>query len=258
VQMQASHRFFNRLGVGGSYTWSELRGNSEGENAGSGPITEGGWLFQYPEYQGFRANNPTGYLSGDQRHKLRAWAGMDIPVGRLGIFNVSVLQRFDSGTPYSAVGLLPRPTPTANVAYNAPPQTVQYYFSDRGEFRWDDISRTDFALNYRLPISRLELFFEGEVYNLFNQQGQINGATTTYTPNNTTRACGNGTVKCAAFNPFTDTPVEGVNFARLTPELKEQMIANGINVTATPFGGATSSLHYQIARTYQFSFGLRF
>jgi hypothetical protein len=229
---------------------------------GSGPITTGGWIFQYPEYQGFDQNNASGYLSGDQRHKVRAWAAIDVPLARFGTMNFSALQRYDSGRPYSALGILARPTPTSAVEYNSPPLTVQYYFGERGAFRWDNISRTDLAVNYRLPIGGLELFAEGEVFNAFNQQGQINGVTTVVTPRNTTRACGTtgARVRCAAFDPFTATPVEGVNYARLTPELIEALRAEGIaNLSPTlGFGVATSPTDYQLARTYQFSFGVRF
>lgn len=257
VQLQANQRFFSRLNVGGSYTWSKLRGNVEGENVGSGPIATGGWVFQYPEYQAFDANNPTGYLSADQRHKLRAWAGMDFSLGAAGTLNVSVLERYDSGAPYSAAGLLSRPSGVVNPGYVSAPLSVTYYFSERGEFRWDDVTRTDLALNYRVPVmGRAELFVEGEVFNLFNEQAQIGGSTTIITPRNTQTACGTeaAPVRCAAFNPFTDTPVEGVNWARLTPESAARLRLPA----STIWGAATNSTHYQLARTYQVSVGVRF
>ena len=256
VQLQANQRFLSRLNVGGSYTWSELRGNVEGENTGSGPITSTGWIFTYPEYQGFDRNNPDGYLSGDQRHKLRAWAALDVPLGAAGVINLSVLQRFDSGAPYSASTLIARPAVT-NPGYHAPPTAVTYFFSDRGEFRWDDVTRTDFALNYRVPVfGAVELFFEGEVFNLFNEQAQIGGSTTIVTGRNTQTACGTeaAPVRCQNFNPFTETPVEGVHYARLTPASAARL---GLS-PATIFGNATNSTHFQIARTYQFSVGFRF
>jgi outer membrane receptor protein involved in Fe transport len=256
VQLQANQRVLNRLNLGASYTWSELTGNTEGENVGSGPITTGGWVFQYPEYQGFAQNAPMGFLGGDQTHKLRAWAGIDVPLGPAGVMNFSVLQRFDSGTPYSAVALLNRPAVT-NPGYVAPPQAVTYYFSDRGEFRWDDVTRTDLAVNYRLPImGRAELFVEGEVFNMFNEQAQISGSTTILTGRNSQTACGTeaAPVRCANFNPFTETPVEGVHWAKLTPESAARLRL----APSTIFGNATNSTHYQLARTYQVSLGLRF
>jgi outer membrane receptor protein involved in Fe transport len=248
VQLQASDRFFDRLQVGGSYTLSYLEGNIEGETAGSGPVTTGGWIFTYPEYQAFAQNAPVGYLNGDQRHKLRAWVGYDFPLGQFGVLNASVLQRFDSGQPYSAVATITRAADPAagNVTglYVSPPQTVSYYIGERGQFRWDDVTRTDFALNYRLPILGVELFGEAEVFNLFNEQAQIAGDTTIITSRQAATACNNGgtAVRCTAFNPFSTTPVEGVNYAF------------GPN-----FGKSTGlSSDFQLPRTYQFSLGLRF
>jgi outer membrane receptor protein involved in Fe transport len=250
VQMQANDRFFNRLNIGGSYTWSKLRGNVEGETVGSGPVSEGGWIFQYPEFQGFTQNKPVGYLSGDQRHKLRAWAGMDFPLGPAGTLNVSALERFDSGLPYSASAFI---TAAADPAagnltgkYVSPPALVTYYFSDRGGFRWDNVTRTDLALNYRIRVaSRAELFVEAEMYNMFNQQAQINGNTTVITSRSSTRVChdsAGAAARCAAFNPFTTTPVRGVNYEY-----------------GPSFGKSTGAVSdYQLPRTYQGSVGVRF
>lgn len=251
LQVQFFDRFFNRLQVGGSYTLSKLEGNIEGETAGAGPVSTGGWIFTYPEFQGYDEAAATGYLAGDQRHKLRAWVGMDFPLGPAGTLNVSLLQRFDSGTPYSAIISVPAvasPSAPADIRsrYLGEPLTTTYYIGERGRFRWDDVTRTDFALNYRLPIRAIELFAEAEVFNLFDEQAQIGGQTTVFGPTSTTTACrdtaGNA-VRCQAFDPWRQAPVEGVNYA-YSPN----------------FGKPTPGLaaNYQLARTYQFSLGFRF
>jgi outer membrane receptor protein involved in Fe transport len=229
IQMQAQYRLFNRLNLGGNYTWSELTGNAEAENTGNGPIAEGGWIFQYPEYQGFDQNRPTGFLSGDQTHKLRVWASMDFALGPVGRLNVSALQRFDSGTPFQISLTVPRvlaPGAT-DPGYVSPPQTVTYFIEGRGNRRWEDVTRTDLALNYSLPISRVELFFQGEVFNVFDEQAQIAG--------------NSAVTKVANWNPWTTTPVEGTHYT-----------------FPTSFGTARNQADYQLARTYQFSLGLRF
>jgi hypothetical protein len=242
VQLSANSRWFNRLNIGGNYTWSELTGNAEGEGTAGGPQSEGGWIFEYPEYQGFAQNRPDGFLSGDQTHKLRVWAAMDFPLGPAGVLNVSVLQRFDSGTPYNvSFSAAAQPDPnatnivnpgespnTARFGYWSRPSTVTYFIEERGSRRWDDVSSTDVALNYRLPISVVQLFVEGELINAFNEQAQINGVTTitrTSTP----------------FNPFTTTPVEGTHYT-----------------FASNYGAARNALDYQLARTYRVSLGVRF
>jgi outer membrane receptor protein involved in Fe transport len=261
VQLQANQRFFNRLQVGGSYTWSELRGNVEGETSGSGPVSTGGFVNQYPEYQGFEQNAPIGFLSGDQTHKLRLYGGMDFPLGPAGVLNVSILERFDSGRPYSATVLL---TPCSQTATNitncvkssttptnyvTPPSNstgITYFVGERGRFRFDDITRTDLAVNYRLPVFGAELFVEAEVLNAFNEQAQVTGQTgLTSSRNSSTncRAADGSAMRCVGFNPFTTTPVEGTHYA--------------YNATfGKPLAG--DSTQYQLARTFQFSLGFRF
>lgn len=248
VQLQASQRFFNRLQLGGSYTWSELRGNIEGETSGSGPVTTGGFRATYPEYTGFAQNAPVGYLLGDQTHKLRAWAGMDFPLGPAGVLNVSVLERFDSGRPYSAIlTVTGQKDPAAGTTnYVSPPQTVSYYLGERGRFRFEDITRTDLAVNYRVPVFGAELFVEAEVLNAFNEQSQITGQTQVLGFRNGGTPCraADGTaMRCQNFNPFTTAPVEGTHYA-----------------FASTFGQpvANDSTAYQLARTFQMSFGFRF
>ena len=111
-----------------------------------------------------------------------AWAAMDFALGPAGVLNVSVLQRFDSGTPYSeAFTAIARRDPasgTNDLGYARPPSTATYFVSERGANRWDDVTATDIALNYRLPIGPVQFFAEGEVINAMNEQAQIAGVTT--------------------------------------------------------------------------------
>src|SRR6185369_14907070 len=86
--------------------------------------------------------------------------------------------------------------------------TATYYFSKRGEFRTEDTTATDLALNLSIPIRRFEIFMQGQVLNMFNEQAVNN----IYLGNMdftvyTARGGGDprlpaGTLK--AFNPFTE------------------------------------------------------
>ena len=263
VQLQAQTRVFSRLNLGGNYTYSKLRGNYEGETSGSGPVSVGGWLLQYPEYQGFAQNNPSGYLSNDQRHKLRAWASMDFPIG-IGTINTSVLERYDSGSPYSLAATIParvEPNAPAGVSnYVSVPASVTYYFGGRGAERWDNLSATDLAVNFRFPLSRAELFIDTRAYNVFNQQAQISGITTVYTANSSIGACLNASgqpMRCAAFNPFTDSPVLGTNYAVATPAVNQARKAAGLSQLPL-YGAPVDKTSFQTPRTYQVSLGVRF
>ena len=243
VILQGGVRLFNRVTLGANYTWSELRGNHGGETSGSGPVSSGGRDF-YPEFLGYENRNPIGYLSADQRHKVRAWASYDLPTS-FGNFNVSLLQRFDSGTPYSAIGSIDVTGDGCLVCrqddslYVNVPSGVAYYFSERGEFRFEDLTSTDLALNYSLPIGRLELFVQGELLNAFDESAQIGGNTSVSTAFNDS--------SLQPFDPFTTTPIEGVHYR----------LGSNFGQPTTATTQATQG-HFQLARTYRGSIGLRF
>jgi hypothetical protein len=219
---------YGRLNLGGNYTYSKLRGNVLSEPLSEGPRADA--ALSYPEYKAFARSNPVGYLPSDQRHKLRLWAeGTYLnPFGEL---SVALLHRYESGTPYEMVGDV-RPL-EQNPGYATPPQRVSYYFSERGAFRWDDVSATDLALNFRFPVGRAVMFLQGDVLNLFDNAAQIGGDTTVLT---STRD-----KSVSSFDPRRQLPVEGIHYKK-----------------GPRFGEPTSIDHYQQPRTYQLSAGVRF
>jgi outer membrane receptor protein involved in Fe transport len=283
VQLQGSYQMFSRLNLGANYTHSRLTGNHVGETGGSGPVPTAG-PNSYPEYLNYANRNPIGVLSADQTHKFRGWASYDQPT-RIGNFNVSLLERFDSGLPYSAVGSIDprrRQCNTAEVAagectaanlgkrvsianpgYNFPPTSSSYYFSKRGAFRFDDLTATDLALNWNSPSfgGKALIFVEAELRNVFNEQAAISGDTTVFT----NRSSGN----LLAFNPFTEKPIECPNVAaNYTNGLPNaNCLALGANFMKGPtFGKARSTSpttftqagDYQLPRTFLISAGVRF
>jgi hypothetical protein len=270
VLMQGGYRFFNRLNFGGNYTYSTLKGNIVGESSGGGPGTANSGL-NYPEFLNYPNRNPVGFLAQDARHKARGWLSYDLPTP-VGSFNFSALERFDSGTPYSAAGNIyvasgsgSRCTASllAGTGFNPCPSnaTTQYtnisgssfdtyYFGPRGQFRTDSLKATDLSINYSLPVSKAQLYFEGQVLNTFNAQAAINVNSTVRTALNSSciQTTGAGIGKrCYAFNPFTDTPVEGVNW------VKGPSFGKAVNPTSFATGG-----DFQLPRTYRFSFGVKF
>lgn len=231
VQTQFSYRLMERLNLGGTYTWSRLVGNVTGEDSGSGPLV--GVAGEYPEYRREEWNYPTGYLTGDQRNRLKVWAAYDLPTP-VGDFNVSLLQNFDSANRTSLDGDIdPGPYVTTGPDYLDPPATVSYFFGGRGNLTTDDIFRTDLALNYRLNLGAVQLFVQPEVINIFNEQG-----VTAYDEEILTNVDDDD---LQPFNPFTETPVEGVHWRR------------GPN-----FGKPNSEGDFQTPRTFRVSVGLRF
>jgi carboxypeptidase family protein/TonB-dependent receptor-like protein len=253
-QVQGNYRFLPSLAFGGNYTYGTLRGNVEGESASfATTFTD---YHNFPQYTDFEQNKPVGYLSSDMRHRANLWLTYDVTLG-LGRLNLSLLERYHSALSYSAAATIDVRAGAANgpangvtnPGYETPPSAVTYFFSDRGAFRLDTITSTDLGMNFYFnAIHGAELFVEGDVLNLFGEQGLedpdfVN--TTVLTRRNNTAAArclkANSTVRCDAFNPFTETPVEGVHWQK-----------------GPIFGQPTSNLAYQTPRTYRVSFGVRF
>jgi hypothetical protein len=139
-----------------------------------------------------------------------------------------------------------------------PPGTITSYdFTPRDAFRTEGQVRTDFAANYarRIPgAGRLEVFGQLQILNLFNQSqlcacgstifgtgsgGNAGGVNTQRI--DTTVLTPVTTASLTSFNPFTTTPVQGVNW-NLGPN----------------FGRAVSRFAYTTPQSVRMSFGVRF
>jgi outer membrane receptor protein involved in Fe transport len=264
VQFQGQYQLPAGFGAGGNYTYSKLTGNLEGENTGSGPITFGGLSVGYKEFQNYQQNAPTGYLAADQRHKVRGWLTYDLGT-RIGHFNLGLIERYDSGSPFSASQTIlvtaaagqypdgtPIPTDLAHKYANAPTSTT-YFFSPRGAFRWDSIMATDVAVNYELPIRNFAFFAKAEVRNAFNHKAVLGGNTLVNTASTNSNF--------ATFNPFTQSPKECPQGAPLA-----DCKAMGANYQLGPlFGQAIGTAttfsqngNYQLPRTFLYAIGARF
>jgi outer membrane receptor for ferrienterochelin and colicin len=235
---QGQYRATASVRLGGNYTLSQSHGNFNGETAGSGPVADD--FLAYVEYKNASWNTPIGDLSIDQRHKLRVWANFEKSLGGAGRVDVGLLQRYSSGSPYSSNGSVDSRSYVTNPGYLAPPSSVTYYYGGRGNFKTDAVSATDLSVNYNFPVKTLDrgqLFLRIVVNNLFDQSAQDGiGNSTVFSATNQ-----NAARSLVAFNPFTETPVEGAHF-ELGPD----------------FGRAISASDYQAPRSYYFSVGLRF
>ena len=232
LHTQLTYRIGSFLDIGGNYTLSRARGNFDGENTASGPVTSG--ALSYPEYTQASWNRPVGPLAIDRTHKVRAWATYTLPTLPIGTGSVSVLQQYDSGLPYELAANIDPSDYVDNPGYEDPPTANTYFFSERGAYRFDGSHRTDVSVNWDAPVARgARLFFRAQVLNVLNNDALIDFNTQVLTASNTTAL--------EPFNPFTDTPVEGVHWER-----------------GTLFGQATTDTHYQLPRTFKVSLGVRF
>jgi outer membrane receptor protein involved in Fe transport len=234
LHTQLQYRLGDSLAIGGNWTWSHSRGNFDGETASSGPVTSD--VLEFPEYQQEEWSYPTGDLAIDQRHKISAWLVWDILSTARHNLRLSWLESYMTGTPYGARARIyiadDRESFVDNPGYVSPPVTVTYSFFGRDAFRTDSIHHTDIAVNYsffwELFDTRLEVFIQPEIVNLFNEEGVVR-------PNNTVHA------KLMSFNPYLERPVEGIDFTRYES-----------------FGQATREIDYQTPRTFRVSLGVRF
>lgn len=250
---QGTYRFGTRSSVGASYTLSRAWGNLDGETTVNGPVP--GDALEYPEYRQERWNYPDGDLSVDQRHRARLWLTYGVP--RVDGLSLSLLQSLESGVPYggvAAAGVDPRPY-VADPGYETPPpgSVIAYDFTGRDAFHLEGQRRTDFAANYDYQIRTrgrsIGLFVQAQVINLFNQFQQcgcggsvfVNGGASQARFVNQTVLTAVTSTRYAPFNPFTDTPVQGVHWDY------------GSN-----FGKATSRFAYTTPRLFRMSFGVRF
>ncbi|HQQ76780.1 MAG TPA: TonB-dependent receptor [Thermoanaerobaculia bacterium] len=241
LQTQFQYRW-QWLTIGGNWTWSHTLGNFDAEAGNSGAVTNA--TEAYPEYKQMSWNAPYGSMAADQRHRVRLLASADLPFipKSLGNFNLGLIQGYDTGSPYGAVGTVRASNYVTNPGYQQRPSTSTYYYTARDEFRTDDIKRTDLSLTWTLRLfNTLELFVQPQVLNVTNNQGAIAVNQTVQTLNNTTGYL--------HFNPFTTTPVRG-----------ERNVANPTaNWNYGPsFGQVTSVAGWQQPRTFLLTAGLRF
>jgi hypothetical protein len=248
LHLQGRYRFLDRLTVNLNYTLSELEGNVEGENGPSGPLTSSPNAFA--EYFDPAWSFPVGKLGSDQTHKVRMWAIYDLLDTDHHNLSASVLQSYDTGSPYSLSGGVDTRPFVTNPGYALPPTNVTYFFSDRGGFRFDDITRTDFSLNYSFLWGafgrQIEVYLQPEVLNAWNEDGLVDFDTRirTAVTANANGACpnsGQAQGRCIGFNPFTTDPVEGVHWAKFASH-----------------GQPLNQFDFQTPRTFRFSVGFRF
>jgi outer membrane receptor protein involved in Fe transport len=254
IQLQSGWRP-GRFNIGMNYTYATLEGNDTQEDPNLG--TQGNFpgSIYYAEFLNYDRRRPEGYLLGDQRHRVRAWVGYDVPIpSTFGAVNVSLLHSYDSGQPYSAfANILVQGAGTGAPTidkYVASPDLGTYYFSDRGEYRLPNINRTDASINYSFPkIWNVELFAQAELLNvLYNQE---------VVAVNTSVSASGTSSNFAAFNPFTTDHGSLIECPQGTAAAACRAMGAHWQKGAS-FGQPTGPASYQLPRSYRFSFGARF
>jgi hypothetical protein len=227
---------FGRVAMGGNYTLSRLHGTMTGETFQGGPFASG--ILSAPEYFDAAWSYPAGDLTADERHRVRAWATFTVPMREaFGSLAVSALESVDSGTPYGAVGAIDTRPFVENPGYVTPPPQEGYYFTARDAFHTETNVRTDLAFNYTHRLTgRSSLFVNAHVLNVLNQFALWN-----ITSIDQAVFTQRSTPGLRAFNPFTMTPLHGLDWAE-----------------GPSFGRPLDRNAYTVPRTFRFAVGVRF
>ena len=190
-------------------------------------------------------------VNGGDRPARRSYAGLDVRravreakanehhKSMLRSSCAGLMEFLDSGTPYGAAGTVDTRPYVPNPGYVNPPATVNYFFTPRDAFRTDMATHTDIAIVYGHKLGfagKTELFVRATFVNVFNQSGISNAGAV---DQSVLTASNSSQLK--PFNPFTTTPVQGVNWDY------------GPN-----FGRPLTRLAYQTPRTTGISLGFRF
>ena len=215
--------------------------------------------FQVGSVEYFSAPGP------EASRKVRLWAVYDILETDRHNLSVSLLQNYASGLPFGAEGSVDSRSFVTNPGYVRPPTSVTYWFTARDAFHTDDILATDVSFNYAFQWNAfgksMEVYFQPEVLNVFNDDSVLLVNTTVFDA--TTGCNGRTNANCRVnpalpfdaatnpsrtlqrFNPFTDTPVEGVHWVK-SDAFGKSILPGGLNTD------------YQVPRTFRFSVGFRF
>jgi hypothetical protein len=248
LNLQGNWRLMPRVRLGGTYSLSRLWGNINGETIGAGPATTG--ILAYPEFFDSAWSNPEGDLAGDQRHKARIWANIDLlESSQYGSLALGLLQQAESGTPYGAFGSVDTTPFVSDPGYQTPPPSVTYFFTPRDEFRTEAMYRTDLSVNYTYApraFRGARLFAQFHVLNLFNNFQVFNILGDAIVTSVDTAF--NKPEEFDTFNPFTETPVKGTHWD-FAPESLED---------GGRFGKAIGAGAFTLPRTVRFNFGVRF
>jgi hypothetical protein len=177
LSFEADYRPTAKWNIGGSYTFSELVGNYEGEgpNLPSNGSQMGDWIDSVPS----SAIAPFGFMDEDIRHRYRIWGQYRFDLGRAGKLATSAVYRFNSGQRFDL---------RATVARTDVPQyvsdagsTYTHYFTDRGGDRFENLRAVDLGIRYDLPIfNKFGLWLKATILNSLNEDAllsyQLNGA----------------------------------------------------------------------------------
>ncbi|WP_257312501.1 TonB-dependent receptor [Geothrix fuzhouensis] len=191
LESQFNHNQWSFLG---NISWSQLKGNYEGEGTSSPGRGEGLNNFNVQDGVALYDNQwttPNGYLAGHQPIRMRI-TGNRTMTNVFGKTSVGLVYSFDSGSHYSQTRSITRARlggPTISSQFGT--SGVQYMDQTRGAGVFNAASYLDLAITHDFPLFKIvskdvTAFAKVMITNVFNHQQQIswntawNAATGTY------------------------------------------------------------------------------
>ena len=187
LEVEWNSRLSALWNFGGNYTYSILQGNGEGSE-GSNPAVSADTIGDFEAVhvaagRDFSYYAPTGYLTGDQRHRASLWLSYTDKNKAGASLYGSLMFNYRSGTAYSLTRsnyfeAQDQAKAALNPVYTQYPNTYGRYFGERGMGRFNDYFGFDLKLGYEVPISKVRFFAEVTIANLFNHWQLVSYDTT--------------------------------------------------------------------------------
>lgn len=173
LQLQAEFNPTSAWRLGGNWTHELTNdGDFEGESGQSPQI--GSTFGDFPDVLDER-NNPTGRLDNYQEHKVRLWSNYTFDFGAAGALDVGAIFRYDSPLTfsYSRAVALSAAQNQAGAGYLTLPTSQTLFFGERGAGEYEEIFNLDLALQYGIPVWKLEPYVKFTVTNVTNEDGLV-------------------------------------------------------------------------------------
>ena len=182
VTVKLDKRWSNKWQMGGSYTWSELKGNYEGyfrrDNGQSDPFITS--LFDFPyiatpeDAEIWKYTIEDGILPNDRTHVINLFGSRGFSVGEQGMFTLGLSYRGESGVPITALGFNEVYGNGYEIALAPRGEGGQRLASGEvvpGDFKRGPFTN-DFGLHadYAIQVAGREVGAILRVFNVFNEQ----------------------------------------------------------------------------------------
>jgi Carboxypeptidase regulatory-like domain/TonB dependent receptor/TonB-dependent Receptor Plug Domain len=254
LAVQGDWRPTTRMIVGGNWTFSETKGNYEGE--GLNQPASGSVFGSRERAINLAAAAPYGFLAQDIRHRANAYATYRFDFGRAGDLSTSGIINYRSGTPYNRSAAVNRsnvPEYVSSVTAGA----YTHFFDGRGNNRFDSVWSLDTALRYSVPVVwRVAPFLKFDVRNILGNDQLIQYQTTGVSFVNA------GVLQWVPSGNAAPILTSGANAGQPNPSYNASCNPDSgsfsPSTACTGFGRIRDQFDYQTPRTFLITAGISF